>query len=108
MNTVEERTKTLERFLGQKVRVILKSPSGKRCVLPADKLIYKEWREDETEGFYLEGMNMRVKPSQLTRTSLSFTRQGELYSLLSFDLGKYTMVALDSHEQIKDKLYSNN
>jgi hypothetical protein len=107
MNTVEERTKTLERFLGQNVKVILRSPSGKRRLTPMDKLIYKEWREDETEGFYLEGMNIRLKPSQLTRTSLSFTRERVPYVLLSFDLGKYVMVPL-SHEQIKDKLYSNN
>ncbi len=107
MKTVKENTKTLERFLGQNVRVILQAPSGARKLLPMDKLIYKEWTAKQREGFYLATIDIRLRPSQLTSTSIAFNRHGQPYSLLSFDLGRYVMEE-QTHEDIKHKLYSNN
>jgi hypothetical protein len=96
---MSEKKKRLEKFLGEKIRVRFKSPSGRIVTLPEDTLVYKEGRKNIKEGFYLHEQGYRLIPSQFAGTKIIRARNG-LCLMLLFELGKYIMEPL-SYESIK-------
>jgi hypothetical protein len=89
----------MERFLGQNVRISLKSPSGAQVIWPVGKLVYSEGKR-EKPGFYMEGgFGLRLRTYQLIGTSIDFSSKGRPLPMLSFDVGippQYLEIAYNS------------
>lgn len=103
---MQERKKRLEKFLGEKVRVRFKAPSGRTVLLPEDTLVYKEGSGSFREGFYLHEQGYRLIPSQFTGIGTMCAREGASLVLL-FEVGKKVMEPL-SYESIKLANYMRN